>query len=273
MNACRRSIYTLVYIVYILCGGAGADATAAAATVLRTAAQAQSEPKFVEAGEAGRHAVGGLCVELFRALEKTDGELRFTGDQGWSPPARIDAGMQSGALDVACGLVRTTRRAARATALLPALFTLHYVLLARAGDAAAVASLDDVAHLAGDNVVLSMQGSGPSQQLQEMTALPVDAGTSTVRQNLDKLLMGRGRFFYYRLPGLNPVIREYCGKHQIKVLPAVMRNEPVYLMLARHVPPAAAQRLQAALRKLKDSGELDQLLRKWKVIGNSTESC
>lgn len=272
MNARRRSIYTLVYIVYTLCAVLCCG-TARAATELRTAAQTQSEPKFVAIDEQGRHAVGGLCIDLFRAIEKTDGELNFSGDQGWSPPARIDAGMQSGRLDVACGLIQTTRRTARFTMLEPSLFTLHYVLLARAGDAAAVASLQDVARLAGDNVVLSMQGTGPSQQLQEMAALPVDAGTSTVRQNLDKLVMGRGRFFYYRLPGLNPVIKEYCGNHQVKVLPGVMRNEPAYLMVAKHVPPATVQRLQAALRRLKDSGELDLLIRKWKVIGNSTESC
>lgn len=267
MNPSPRSIYTLVCAALLAASGAGAAAT------LRTAAQLQSEPKFVGVEEHGRQSVQGLCVDIFRAIERKDSELVFTGDQTWSPPARIDANIVAHQLDAACGLVRNDRRSAHFTALEPSLFALRYVLLSRADDPAQVAGWDDVIRLRDNNVVLAMQGTGPSRQLEEIADLPVDAGSAGVRQNLQKLMMGRGRFFYYRLPALNPTIREYCEQRKIKVLPAVMRTAPTYLMVGKHVHPEVRQRLQNAIRKLKDSGELDQLIRKWGVNASDSNAC
>jgi ABC-type amino acid transport substrate-binding protein len=252
---------------------ATSDAGAGAAVTLRTAAQLQSEPKFVGGEAHGRQSVQGLCVDIFRAIERQDGDLAFSGDQTWSPPARIDANLDAGQLDVACGLVRNERRSARLTALEPPLFALHYVLLSRAEDPATVTGWNDIIRMRDNNVVLAMQGTGPSRQLAEIAALPVDAGSASVRQNLQKLMMGRGRFFYYRLPALNPVIREYCAQRKIKVLPAVMRAAPAYLMVGRHVPADVQLRLRGAIRKLKDSGELDQLIRKWGVNDSASNAC
>jgi ABC-type amino acid transport substrate-binding protein len=257
----------LLPLLFLACG------PAFAVDILRTAAQPQSEPKFVGAEAPGHPPIEGLCVDLYRAIERTDGRLAFTGDQQWSPPARIDASIAAGQLDVACAMVKTDARAGGATMAEPALFALNYVLLTRAADPVAVTRLSDIARLDGENVVLSMMGTGPSRQLAAMPGLRVDAGSSGVRQNLHKLLLGRGRFFYYRLPALNPVIRESCARREIRVLPAVMRTEPTYMMIGKHVAPAVSQRIGAALRKLKDSGELDQLLRKWKVGDDAVASC
>jgi ABC-type amino acid transport substrate-binding protein len=90
------------------------------------------------------------------------------------------------------------------------------------------------------------------------------------RQNLHKLMLGRGRFFYYRSPAAHPLIREYCEQHQIRVLPGVMLQAQTYMLVGQHVPPATVQRLTQALRKLKDSGELDQLAKRWKVSGSAS---
>ncbi|NYE58854.1 glutamate/aspartate transport system substrate-binding protein [Duganella sp. 1224] len=237
---------------------------APAATVLRTAAQTDSEPKFVRADHDGEAVVDGLCVDIFRAIEKTDAGLRFSGEQQWRPSARIEANLHAGLLDVACGMTANPQRP-QERLLQPALFSLRYVLLARAADPASVANWRDVAALGADNVVLSMHGTGPSQLLAAMPALRVDAGSSSVRHNLDKLLAGRGRFFYYRQPGAHPVIRHYLARGQVRVLPAVMLEAPAYLMVGRQVPPVTMRRIEAALCRLRASGELGALNRKWAV--------
>ena len=242
---------------------------ALATTTLRTAAQADAEPKFVAAEYYGEPVVEGLCIDLFRAIEKADASLAFSGDQRWSPSARIDANLHAGLLDVACGMIRTEHRIRDQLLLQPALFSLRYLLLARAGDTVAVNNWHDVIGLGTDNVVLSVYGTGPSRVLSSMPALRVDAGSSTVQQNIHKLLAGRGRFFYYRLPAAHPVIRRYLASGQIRVLPAVMLEAPAYMMIGRHVAPATARRIQAALCKLSDSGELAALARKWSAAANA----
>jgi len=270
MNTGRRSSHTLVCIVLSL--GLMLQ-QAGAVTLLRTSAQMQSEPKFVPAGTDGRPAVAGLCIDIFRAIEKLDAGLAFSGDQEWNPPARLDASLESGLLDVMCGMVQTPRRNERLAVLRPSLFSLRYVLLARAGDDAVVARWSDVTALPGRPVVLSLLGTGPSRQLRDVPGLAVDAGSDSVQHNLDKLVVGRGRFFYYRLPAANPTIHRYCQSGKIKVLPAVMREEPVYMMLGRHVPPAIGRRIEAALRRMKTDGELDLLMKKWQVAGPAGAPC
>lgn len=238
---------------------------ALAATTLRTAAQMDSEPKFVAAEYYGEPVVEGLCVDIFHAIEKIDAGLVFSGDQNWSPSARIDANLHSGLLDVACGMIRTEHRIKDQQLLQPALFSLRYMLLARAGDVVAVDDWHDVVGLGSDNVVLSIYGTGPSRQLSSLPALRVDAGSSTVQQNIHKLLAGRGRFFYYRQPAAHPVIRDYLARGQIRVLPAVMLEAPAYLMIGRHVAPAITRRIEAALWKLSGGGQLAALARQWSV--------
>jgi hypothetical protein len=237
---------------------------ALATTTLRTAAQVDAEPKFVAADHYGEPVIEGLCIDLFRAIEKTDPGLAFSGDQSWSPSARIDANLHAGVLDVACGMIANRQRP-QDRLLQPALFSLRYVLLARAGETATVADWRDVVAMGGNNVVLSMHGTGPSHLLSTIPALRVDAGSSTVQQNLDKLLAGRGRFFYYRLPAAHPVIRRYVAQGQVRVLPVVMLEAPAYMLIGRHVPPATARRIEAALCRLRASGVIGALNRKWAV--------
>lgn len=131
------------------------------AAPLRTAAQTEAEPKFIAGDHFGEPLVQGLCIDIFRAIEKTDSELVFTGDQSWSPSARIDANLGAGWLDVACGMIKTAQRQDRLL-LEPALFSLQYVLMARADDTVNVSGWQDIVQMGGENVVLSVNGTGPS---------------------------------------------------------------------------------------------------------------
>jgi ABC-type amino acid transport substrate-binding protein len=248
-------------------------ARAQGVTTIRTAAQTDSEPKFVAAGYHGEPVVEGLCIDIFHAIEKIDGNLSFRGDQSWLPSARIDAHLQAGLLDAACGMIRTAQRAREQQLVEPALFSMHYVLLARADDTAAINDWQDIIRLGNDNVVLSMNGTGPSHQLSTIPALRVDAGSASVQQNIHKLLARRGRFFYFRLPAAHPVIRSYCAQRQIRVLPAVMPAVPAYMMIGRHVPAATSRRIESALRKLKESGELARIAHKWNTDNGSLAYC
>ncbi len=59
-----------------------------AAVEIRTAAQESSEPKYLHINRNGQSAIGGICVDIFRASEKQKPEIKFTGDQVWMPRMR-----------------------------------------------------------------------------------------------------------------------------------------------------------------------------------------
>ena len=264
MKAAYWLIYALTWIVLLLVGLGRVGAAP-----LRTAAQAQATPGFVPAPGG---AVTGLCIDIFRALERRDGALRFGGDQQWLPPARLAAELERGQLDVACGMLRREQHGGLAL-LAPPLFQLRYRLLARAGDAVVLRRWEQLPALPGGAVVLSLHGAGQTGQLRALGPLAVDAGTADVQHNLDKLLAGRGRFFYAPWPNLNPLIQPYCRRGQLRLVPGLMHCEAAYMMVGAQLPAATRARLQAALGQLKRRGELDALLRKWQVAGAADRPC
>ncbi|WP_296000922.1 ABC transporter substrate-binding protein [Rugamonas sp.] len=257
-----RLIATLLCFWYALAGGA-----VAAVTEIRTAAQTDSEPKFVRTVVNGSTSVSGMCIDIFHAIEKIDPELKFVGDQEWEPPARIDAHIFYGKKDVGCGLVKNKYRDGRFVILEPAMFTFRYALAVRADDDVAISSWDDVIRLGHDNVVLAVQGMGPSKQLEDIAGLRLDTGSGSIQQNFEKLLAHRGRFVYFRAPGLVYLLHEFCVQDKIKILPTTMNTLPLYMLVGKHVAPPTIERLRLALAKLKDNGELDRIQKRWENFG------
>lgn len=249
-----------------------ACADAAAVTEIRTAAQINSDPKFVRSTRNGREGVSGMCIDVFRAIEKADPELKFVGADVWEPPARIEVSIFYKKTDAACGLIKNRERESRFTFPEPPLFNFRYALAVRKDDNVAVANWADVIRLGHDNVVLVVHGMGPSRLLEDIPGLPLDAGSSTIQQNFDKLLAHRGRFVYYKVPGFQHLLRERCMQDKIKMLPATMSTQHMYMVIGRHVPPPTVERLRLAIRKLKDSGELDRIQARWENIANDGQS-
>ena len=236
---------------------------AAAPLYLRTAAQLGSAPKFVQQGDGGARQVTGLCVDINRAIERQDPGLAISGDQQGLPLTRIEAQMRAGELDIACGLLHTRARETAFTYLDPALFTVTYFLVARSGDEIAIASWDEVRSLGDKGKILLIHGQGTVGRLSELGGLQVDSGASDAKAALHKLLAGRGRFFYHRMPGIATEIRLAALEGKVRVLPTVMDVQRFHMVAGRHVAPATLDRLRRALAQLEASGELKRLFERW----------
>lgn len=240
------------------------SASAATSAVdLRTAAQTASDPKYVVLNDGGAPAVGGICVDIYRAMEKVDPGLRFTGDQAWQPLVRMEAGMAAGEIDVICGLLRTRAREARYIYIEPPLFPVTYHLVVRANDNVQVNNWDDVRALGERGIVLVNNGFGIIDRLENTAGIRIDAGAYTTKANIAKLLADRGRFFYHRSPGINAEIRAAGMEGKVMVLPAVMHAEKFYLAASNRLPNETVERLRKAVAELERSGELARLLAKW----------
>lgn len=239
-------------------------AAPAAAIDIRTVAQQGSAPKFVAIEQDGKARIGGLCVDIMRAIEGVDPELRFVGDQQWQPLIRAEAGVAAGSLDAACGLIRTPEREAKFGFIDTPLFPISYLLAVRADDTVEVANWQDVRALGERGVVLTMHGySGILSYLRSVGGLRIDAGGRDSRINLEKLLAGRGRFYIHRSPGIVGEIASSGLQDKVRILPTVMHTENFYLMVAKAMAPDVKDRLNRALQQLAASGELARLSRKW----------
>jgi len=233
------------------------------ATEIRTVAQYASEPKFVALDPNGSNAIGGFCIDVLRAIERVDPTLKFVGDQTWQPLPRIEARLGNGQLDAVCALLREDPREAKYTFIEPPVMPVNFYLVARADDDVQIASWDDVRKLGQQGVILSINGIGILRKLRQEGGLQIDAGTYTAKGNLEKLLAGRGRFYYRHSPGLETEIRTAGMTGKVKILPTVMQSEQWYMALSKTIPADTADRIRKAIDTLKTHGELEKIQKKW----------
>lgn len=234
----------------------------AAVTVIRTAPQEAAEPKYVALEEGGKAVVGGLCVDIMRAIERQEPTLQFEVEPHWQSLARLEAGLSTGAFDAVCGLLHTKERDAKFVFVDHPLFAVKYYLAVRADDNVQINNWDDVRKLGDQGIVLVISGFGVIKRLQA-EGLRVDATGRDSRANIQKLLAGRGRFFYHRSPGIKAEIRGSGSADMVKLLPTVMDRQQFHMMVSKSVPAEAVEKMRKALLKLEQTGELKKLLDKW----------
>lgn len=238
------------------------SATAVSANVmtLRTAAQSESEPKFI----VDKHGkMRGICVDIFQAVERNDPGLKVSGYQQLLPLARIENHVRTGLLDMYCGLGISAARKQQFIFAQPPIYQVSYHLATVSGDTLEIQNWDDVRRLGKQGAILVNRNSGAAQRLKDMGGLIVDDSASSSLQNYRKLLAGRARFYYYRSPGFTLDLRKHGLSKQIRILPTVMESTPFYILFGQHCDEQRLQRFESALQKLRKSGELDKIIQRY----------
>ena len=232
-----------------------------AAMEIRVAAQENSAPKFVALRRGNHLEVDGLCVGIMRAIERKVPEYRFVIDPDPQSLARIEAGLATGKLDAACGLLRTRERENMLHYIEPPLLALNFYIAVRADDEIDVRDWNDIRQLGDEGLVLGDLACAPV--LRKVDGLLTDFSARDPKTNIQKLLAGRGRFFFYRSPGIENAIRAAGAQDKVRILPAVMARPSLYMVLSKSVPPGTADKIHKALSGLKANGELGRLLEEW----------
>jgi ABC-type amino acid transport substrate-binding protein len=161
-------------------------------------------------------------------------------------------------------LAYTQDRAKKAIFLNPPLFTTEYVLAARANDPVVVNNTDDLRKLGADGVVLGVHGMLILERLAEQEGIRAEDGGTTPQANLDKLVNGRGRFFLYRSVGIKTIVHDAGLDAKVRILPAVIMRTELFMLASKHLPKEQANRLEKAIERLKQNGELDRIYAKWR---------
>lgn len=250
--------------VRIACLGLGcmilaSPSPAIAAAPLRTAAQDNNTIKFDLKGERK-----GVCVEVFQAIERSERGLRFT---GWNQPMslpRVESALVENQIDVFCGLIRTPAREAKFNFIDVPVYTVRHRIAVRADDDVQVRSLDDIRKLGPDNVVIVLKGTAHEELLRRFGGLSLDASAQNLDVNLRKLLHGRGRFLYHTENALLRYIEMEKLGGQIKLLPAVLKEDQILFAVSRSLPAATVDKLRNALQHMADRGELKKIYAAYK---------
>lgn len=237
----------------------------AAVFTLVTAAQDNS-PKFIK--QNGK--MEGIAIDAMRAIEKIDPELKFSGEQTFLPIKRIEIGLSPESatgpehLDVFFGLGKTPEREKKFHYVEPQLYAVRNVLFVRANETAAPKSLEEIKQVTGDATVLANNGYMQATTVRAVPGLKVDDGGKTNGDNLNKLIQGRARFFYAaELTGLYEAKQLGLSK-QIKTVTLPGDEVGQYVATSNSLPKPVLAKLEAAIKKLISSGEMDKILSKYK---------
>ncbi|MGZ3181722.1 MAG: substrate-binding periplasmic protein [Telluria sp.] len=222
---------------------------------LRIVAQESVPPKWLP--RAGR--VEGFCPDVLAAITRLEPRLQFTGMNETRSVPHIEQGLESGWIGAACGLLDTARRRAIAYQSVR-LFSIRQRIVAAAGDTADVQSIEDIAHLGA--LVNTPRGAAYAEQLRA-AGIRVDDSTGDNLVNLKKVLAGHGRFTYMNELTLNWLVRSEHLDAKLKILPAVLDEEPIYFWISRKTDPVIVRLAEQALDKLAASGELARIYDHW----------
>lgn len=235
---------------------AGAAVQKAEGLEVRVASQEAIAPKWI----LGPERATGICPDVMAAVERIEPRLRFTGYRRSRSLPAIEAGLESGRLDAACGLITSPRRAAIGLRAGPPVYVVRHLLAARSSDDAAVDTVGDLLRLKA--LVTSQRGSVFTERLKA-AGVRVDDATDDNRMNLHKLLAGHGRFAYMNELALGYYVRVEGLQARVRVLPVVLAEEASYFWVSRKADPTLAPLLATALDRLKDSGELARIYARW----------
>lgn len=245
----------LLLLTALVCATCPAPARAGVSN-LPVLAQESLPPKWINRGDHSE----GVCPDILQAIEKVEPRVHFTGQHEFRSIPVIEQGLESGNVACACALLDTARRRAIATIVGKPLYMVRHRVAAAASDHVRVDSLDELVKL--KPLVNTSRGAGYSDQLRAL-GLKVDDSTSDNVVNLRKIIAGHGRFFYMNELSLNWIVRENGLGEQVRVMPGVLKEEPIYFWVSKKVPPATIRLLDQALLKLKASGELNRIYERW----------
>jgi glutamate/aspartate transport system substrate-binding protein len=234
-------------------------ATSAHAIEVRTAAQ-DSQPKFIKEGT----AITGLCIDLIKAIERTDADLKFPALTGFMPLPRIEASMLEGTLDASCGLAASKERKEKFDVIDISLYTTHLVLAARKDEKADPKTFDEIKNLGDDAIVLTVTQTGQAALAGAQSGLKVDSAAKDTSQNLQKLIINRGRFILHNDFALVDEIKRDGLGDKVKLLSGTFATEGRYFIVSKKASPVLKEKLTAALEKLSKSGELAKIFTPYK---------
>ena len=228
-------------------------------TILTTDA-INSPPKFFvnDKGE-----LDGLVMSIINEIEKINNQLEFIfrvpSSSIFVPLKRSIADIKNQEIDILFGLARTQSRIDQGLIFIDIpLYEVRNVIAVVKDDEISVNNMKEIEYLHNHNTVLTMAGSGMNDFLNKFELKSDDSGKS-VEQNLQKLVRGRGRFFYYNAIGMNFEINRLGFSDRVKVLPGAFRTYKHYIALKKGTNESIISPLTDSLKALKENGRLKEI--------------
>ncbi|WP_108650491.1 substrate-binding periplasmic protein [Dongshaea marina] len=250
----RRALYLIILFALL-------DSQSLQAAVYKTAYQ-DSTPKYIESIVDGQKVFTGLEPEIMQAITDEDPSIHFHSEPKFIPVQRIFKRLKLGQLDVFFGAAKNSKRAKHHHFMMPPLYQVSHVLVARQGDEVEINSLQDIVNIKRDNLVVTLLNTATHRYLKEFPGLDVKTENSVFAM-LDAVISKEARFAYYHDLGLKYSIDHYKLQDRLYILPVRFKTYPHYIAVSRESDPQKITRLKAALETIVANGKLETITRRY----------
>lgn len=215
-----------------------------------------SQPKYL-VGEPGTK---GLCGDIYQALGRSLAKQNISTEfaESFLPIKRIFSQVETVPGHVFCGASRNEHREKRFRYAQTPLYRVHNVLVARADDPAEPLSIEELK--AQGETIGALYGTASTAYLKQALGRQVNDSFDNLQEPLK--LVGtppyRLRFFFYHDLGMNYLVKRL--PYPLKVIKTRFRSFQQWLIYSPETPLYVAQALEAGLREIEQSGELDRIV-------------
>lgn len=229
----------------------------------RTAGQ-ESSPKFIETIKNGQIVLSGLCADILKAVEEKEPSIKFIGYKvkyiELMPVPRMELMLKNGELDVVFCLIKDKIRQKKFIIPELELYSMNHVIAVRIDDDVHVSSFDDIRKMGKEGTLLTVYGTATADFLRKQDGLLIDDGGKTSEDNLNMILLGRARFFYYTDLAIKQALQSPKFKGKFKILPTVFHSRSQYMIFSKKVEPQKIRRVVKIVKQLKKEGVIKQIV-------------
>ena len=212
----------------------------------------------------GKSEIFGMNIEIINAFVRKAPEFQFIYKPGL-PASRLFYYLEKNIIQVVFGVAKNAEREKLYQYADIPLYPVKFSIIVRADDTDVrhISSLEDIRHSGG--TVLGFSGSSAIKLFEKKTehlGIPIEVAPS-IEQNFNKLLKGRGRYFVFNHYSLIDGAKMLGYQNKIAITPLCIGETYHWLAFSKEIPRKVVQKANAALRELKESGELKSIYEKY----------
>ena len=139
------------------------------------------------------------------------------------------------------------------------LYQVNHVLAVRKDDPVQITSFEELAALGEQGKVLTVFGGATATYLKQQPGVLIDDYGKTPTIALQRLLKGRGRFFYYYDYSMRYTIKQNNLQDRVTILPHSFQTYPHYIIYSRRLPQEIIKEIESIVSDLAARGEFDRI--------------
>ncbi len=209
--------------------------------------------------------LNGICTEIINAVSKENSQITFIGLNSKAPLMRIESMLNSNDIDLFFCLLKNEERIKFINFSSESLFKINHILLTIKKNSSHIPeSYEELKMLSQKKPILVAQGSSLAQLLKNK-GIKVDDGTRDEVSIAQKLIMGRGDYFYVQDLATREIL-EHLGisREDIVIGKKSFKQEEHFVAYSKKLSEQKINLINKAILDIKEKKIIDKILLKYK---------